>query len=84
MDASLAEKSSRLTVILECVNTALVPATGTSEPPTGKPSDVQMSTEPEKTETRFKSLETRLGTAEEALEKVKGNTIEILKILQQK
>ena len=84
LDASLAEESSRLTGILERVATALVPATGTSDPPTGQPSDVQMPTEPEKTETRFKSLETRLGTAEEALEEVKGNTVEILKILQQK
>jgi len=84
LDASLAEESSRLTGILERVATALVPATSTSNTSTSQPSDVQISTELEKTETRFKSLETRLGTAEETLEEVKGNTAEILKILQQK
>lgn len=84
LDASLAEKSSCLTSILERVATALPPTTSMSDIRTGQSSDIHMPTELEKMETWFKLLETRLWTAEEALEEVKGNTVEILRILQQK
>ncbi|PUU78289.1 hypothetical protein B9Z19DRAFT_1065157 [Tuber borchii] len=83
LDASLAEENSRLTGILERVATALVP-TGIGSTPPGQPSDIQLPAELEKNETWFELLQARLETAEEALEKVKGNTVEILRIPQQK
>ncbi|KAG0640598.1 hypothetical protein HOY80DRAFT_1116832 [Tuber brumale] len=85
LDASLAEESSRLTAVLERVASALVPACPSSDlTKQSSPDAVPMITEPDMTEIYFKSLESRLDIAEEALEEVKGNTVEILKILQQK
>ncbi|KAG0634845.1 hypothetical protein HOY80DRAFT_1058782 [Tuber brumale] len=85
LDASLAEESSRLTAVLERIASALVPTCSSSDlTKQSSPDAVPMITKPDMTETRFKSLKSQLDIAEEALEEVKGNTVEILKILQQK
>ncbi|KAG0132081.1 hypothetical protein HOY82DRAFT_606843 [Tuber indicum] len=76
LDTSLAEESSRLTAVLERVANALVPVSATTSE---KPEPLA-----EATELRLRTLEARLENAQGALEEVKGNTMEILKILQQK
>ncbi|RPA92773.1 hypothetical protein L873DRAFT_1847545 [Choiromyces venosus 120613-1] len=82
LDASLAKESSHLTGILKRIATTLVP-TGTSITTLpSQPSDMQLPAELDKTKMQFKSLETHLETAEQTLEKVKGNIVEILRILQ--
>jgi len=90
LDTRLAEESTRLTTVLERVANTLILLKDitrsidlpVSESPTSE--QLGLAHEKEETNTRIGSLEERLGTAEVAIQEVKQNTTETLRILQSK